>query len=44
MRAVAGVDHAALDPVGEPVRRAAGGVPDDDRVGAHRLQTSARCP
>ena len=25
-------------PVGEPVRRAGGAVPDDDRVGAHRLE------
>ena len=40
MGAVAGVDHPGPDParVGEPVRRAAGAVPDDDRVGAHRLE------
>ena len=35
---VAGVDHAAAHPVRQPVRGAGGVVPDDDRVGAHRLQ------
>src|SRR3712207_8265365 len=36
--AVAGVDDAAAHPVGQPVRRAGGGVADDDRVAAHRLE------
>ena len=38
--AVAGVDDRAADPagVGQPVRRAGGGVADHDGVGAHRLE------
>ena len=40
VRAVAGVDDRAADPAGrgEPVRGARGAVPDDDGVGAHRLE------
>src|SRR5690606_16192988 len=38
--AVTGVDHGHVDPpgVGQPVRGAGGAVPDDDGVGAHRLE------
>ncbi|GAA3146248.1 hypothetical protein GCM10020001_081760 [Nonomuraea salmonea] len=36
--AVAGVDDAAVHPVGQAVRRAGRAVADDDRVGAHGLE------
>ena len=42
VRAVAGIDHAAAHPAGQPVRGARRLVPDHDRVCAHRLQRQRR--
>ncbi len=38
VRAVAGVDDVGLEPLGEELRRARGGVAQDDEVGLHRLE------
>ena len=38
VRPVPGVEHAAANPTGEPVRGTAGAVANHDGVGAHRLQ------
>ena len=44
VRAVAGVDHAGLQALGEKLRRAGGTVAQDDHVGVERLKDFARCP
>ena len=38
VRAVAGVDDAGVEPLGEEIRRAAGAVPQHDDVGEERLE------
>ena len=40
VRAVAGVDDAGLEPLGEEVRRAGAGVAQDDDIGVQRLEVA----
>ena len=42
VRAVAGIDDAGLEPLGEELRRAGGAVAEDDDVGVERLKIE-RC-
>ena len=42
MRAVARVDHCGMDDFCDLMRRAGGGMTDDNRVGRHRLQVQRR--
>ena len=44
VRAVARVDDARFQPLGQKLRRAGGAVAQDDDVGVDRLEIASRCP